>query len=216
MVPGAAIDVRGNSYPNDTAQGTSDASGLVTFTNLTEGTYAVSASGTRLESGLSGRAVRFQCPYHAWIYELDGSLKRAPHTEDVNDFDVADAYLVDRTVVDRVVVGGERTPEARAHLHVRKQHLGVQVVHVLLLEALFWSPRAGDRLVRHDAVVPLVARHAGVNFPVKILEAARAAEDEVRKLYSLMACNLLGLSGSQLEARHALLHRARHADARSR
>ena len=30
--------------------------------------------------------VRIQCPYHAWIYDLDGSLKRAPHTDEIHDF----------------------------------------------------------------------------------------------------------------------------------
>jgi Rieske 2Fe-2S family protein len=28
-----------------------------------------------------------RCPYHSWTYALDGSLLRAPHTEDVADFD---------------------------------------------------------------------------------------------------------------------------------
>jgi glycine betaine catabolism A len=30
---------------------------------------------------------RIQCPYHAWIYDLDGSLRRAPHTDALLDFD---------------------------------------------------------------------------------------------------------------------------------
>ena len=33
-----------------------------------------------------GRVVRFQCPYHAWTYELDGRLRRAPHTDVLVDF----------------------------------------------------------------------------------------------------------------------------------
>ena len=28
-----------------------------------------------------------RCPYHSWTYELDGRLLRAPHTEDVDDFE---------------------------------------------------------------------------------------------------------------------------------
>lgn len=28
-----------------------------------------------------------RCPYHSWTYDLDGSLLKAPHTEDVTDFD---------------------------------------------------------------------------------------------------------------------------------
>ncbi|MGZ3632312.1 MAG: aromatic ring-hydroxylating oxygenase subunit alpha [Candidatus Limnocylindrales bacterium] len=42
--------------------------------------------GTCVVEPESGAAVRFQCPYHAWIYDLDGSLVRAKHMEDVEDF----------------------------------------------------------------------------------------------------------------------------------
>ena len=30
---------------------------------------------------------RLQCPYHAWCYGFDGSLKSAPHTEEIENFD---------------------------------------------------------------------------------------------------------------------------------
>jgi phenylpropionate dioxygenase-like ring-hydroxylating dioxygenase large terminal subunit len=42
--------------------------------------------GTAVEERACGKAVRFQCPYHAWIYDLDGSLVRAKHTDDLDDF----------------------------------------------------------------------------------------------------------------------------------
>ena len=42
--------------------------------------------GTAVEERECGKAVRFQCPYHAWIYDLDGQLIRAKHTEDLGDF----------------------------------------------------------------------------------------------------------------------------------
>jgi glycine betaine catabolism A len=42
--------------------------------------------GTAVEERECGTAVRFQCPYHAWIYDLDGRLARAKHTEDLEDF----------------------------------------------------------------------------------------------------------------------------------
>ncbi len=42
--------------------------------------------GTTIVEEPCGKAVRFQCPYHAWIYDLDGRLIRAKHTEDLDDF----------------------------------------------------------------------------------------------------------------------------------
>jgi Rieske 2Fe-2S family protein len=42
--------------------------------------------GTAVEERECGTAVRFQCPYHAWIYDLDGRLTRAKHMEDIEDF----------------------------------------------------------------------------------------------------------------------------------
>jgi phenylpropionate dioxygenase-like ring-hydroxylating dioxygenase large terminal subunit len=42
--------------------------------------------GTAVVEESSGQAVRFQCPYHAWIYDLDGRLIRAKHTEDLDEF----------------------------------------------------------------------------------------------------------------------------------
>jgi Rieske 2Fe-2S family protein len=42
--------------------------------------------GTAVAEEACGKVVRFQCPYHAWIYDLDGSLVRAKHTEDLEDF----------------------------------------------------------------------------------------------------------------------------------
>ena len=42
--------------------------------------------GTAVVEEPCGKAVRFQCPYHAWIYDLDGSLMRAKHTDDLDDF----------------------------------------------------------------------------------------------------------------------------------
>jgi Rieske 2Fe-2S family protein len=44
--------------------------------------------------GATGRVVRFQCPYHAWVYDLDGSLRRAPHTDELIDFETGDYGLL--------------------------------------------------------------------------------------------------------------------------
>jgi len=40
-----------------------------------------------------GVASRIMCPYHAWVYRLDGQLVRAPHTETLEGFDTADICL---------------------------------------------------------------------------------------------------------------------------
>ncbi len=44
---------------------------------------------------LSGEGVttRIMCPYHAWVYGLDGGLVRAPHTEGLKDFDPSSIRL---------------------------------------------------------------------------------------------------------------------------
>ena len=50
--------------------------------------------GTAVAEDPCGTAVRFQCPYHAWIYDLDGRLIRAKHTEDLEAFSFEDFSLV--------------------------------------------------------------------------------------------------------------------------
>ena len=50
--------------------------------------------GTAVVEEACGTAVRFQCPYHAWIYDLEGKLVRAKHTEDLDDFSLDGFGLV--------------------------------------------------------------------------------------------------------------------------
>ena len=45
--------------------------------------------GSRLLTEKEGTTRRLQCPYHAWSYGFDGTLKNAPHTEGLRDFDPA-------------------------------------------------------------------------------------------------------------------------------
>lgn len=40
-----------------------------------------------------GNTSRIMCPYHAWVYRLDGQLVRAPHTENLPDFQPGDICL---------------------------------------------------------------------------------------------------------------------------
>jgi Rieske 2Fe-2S family protein len=46
----------------------------------------------------TGRVIR--CPYHAWVYGLDGSLRGAPHFGDRSGFDRSDYPLVRANVVE--------------------------------------------------------------------------------------------------------------------
>jgi choline monooxygenase len=40
-----------------------------------------------------GQISRIMCPYHAWVYGLDGQLVRAPHTENLEGFEPRDICL---------------------------------------------------------------------------------------------------------------------------
>lgn len=40
-----------------------------------------------------GKTNKIMCPYHAWTYRLSGELLRAPHTEDLQDFEPRDICL---------------------------------------------------------------------------------------------------------------------------
>ena len=42
----------------------------------------------------AGRLPRFQCSYHAWVYDLEGRLKQPRHTELLEDFDPAEWGLI--------------------------------------------------------------------------------------------------------------------------
>ncbi|MEM6663143.1 MAG: Rieske (2Fe-2S) protein, partial [Pseudomonadota bacterium] len=40
-----------------------------------------------------GRTTRMMCPYHAWVYDLTGQLRRAPETENLEAFSTQDICL---------------------------------------------------------------------------------------------------------------------------
>ncbi|WP_350333939.1 aromatic ring-hydroxylating oxygenase subunit alpha [Coralliovum pocilloporae] len=40
-----------------------------------------------------GNTTRILCPYHAWVYKLDGQLARAPETDHLEDFSTGDICL---------------------------------------------------------------------------------------------------------------------------
>lgn len=45
--------------------------------------------GATLVEEPCGALVRFQCPYHAWVYDLKGNLRPPRHTDRLENFDVA-------------------------------------------------------------------------------------------------------------------------------
>ena len=59
--------------------------------------------GSRVLDQPCGSVVRLQCIYHAWVYDLDGSLVRAKHTDDLTAFDHGDHGL---TPIDVMVADG--------------------------------------------------------------------------------------------------------------
>ena len=51
--------------------------------------------GATLVEEPCGALVRFQCPYHAWVYDLRGRLRQPRHTETLEDFDLTENGLVE-------------------------------------------------------------------------------------------------------------------------
>jgi phenylpropionate dioxygenase-like ring-hydroxylating dioxygenase large terminal subunit len=56
--------------------------------------------GTRLVDG-NGHCKGLRCPFHSWLYGLDGSLIAAPHMESAHDFDKSEYGLVSYQVEER-------------------------------------------------------------------------------------------------------------------
>jgi Rieske 2Fe-2S family protein len=67
-----------------------------------------------------GRVRRLQCPYHAWTYGFDGSLRSAPFTDGLDDFDPACFALheVRLAVVEGLVLLDLSGQAAPPHEHI--------------------------------------------------------------------------------------------------
>ena len=59
-----------------------------------------------LECGASRNQRGIKCPYHAWVYGLEGDLRAAPRFGDVPGFEKADYPLIEARVV-RILGGAE-------------------------------------------------------------------------------------------------------------
>ena len=83
--------------------------------------------GARIVEDAEGRMPRIQCPYHAWSYGFDGSLRSAPHTDEIEGFDPACYGL--KTVRTAVVEGlvlvdlSGSAPPAQEHVGELAPHL---------------------------------------------------------------------------------------------
>jgi phenylpropionate dioxygenase-like ring-hydroxylating dioxygenase large terminal subunit len=82
--PGAYITARAGSIPVAVVRGRDGE--LRAFANVCR------HRGHEVVSG-SGRRETLQCPYHAWTYDLDGSLRAAPRSDLESCFDRADWSL---------------------------------------------------------------------------------------------------------------------------
>jgi phenylpropionate dioxygenase-like ring-hydroxylating dioxygenase large terminal subunit len=73
---------------------------------------------SRIESGRGHKKV-FTCPYHAWTYNLDGRLHRAPNFVGVEDFDAANCSLSQvKTEVHNGLIFVNLDPQAQPLLSV--------------------------------------------------------------------------------------------------
>ena len=88
-----------------------------------------------------GTTTRIMCPYHAWVYRLDGQLARAPQTESLVDFNVKDVCL-DEVQVEEFCgfVFVNLDPKA-APLAVQSGDLETEIRH--------WAPDVDQRTFGH-------------------------------------------------------------------
>ena len=88
-----------------------------------------------------GTATNIRCPYHAWVYRLDGRLARAPHTESLVNFD-KDQICLDSVQVEEFCgfVYVNLDPTA-APLHAQSGALRAEIMR--------WAPDVADLTFGH-------------------------------------------------------------------
>ncbi len=88
-----------------------------------------------------GKTSRIMCPYHAWVYRLDGQLVRAPHAETLHDFSEKDICL-DSVQVEEFCgfIFVNLDPKARPLSEV-SGNLATEVMH--------WAPDIADLTFGH-------------------------------------------------------------------
>jgi glycine betaine catabolism A len=84
--------------------------------------------GARIVEETEGQVrKRLRCPYHAWSYDLDGSLRAAPHMDGVEDFDFACNGLLG---VRSAVIGGLVFIDLSGEAPEIEEHAGDLVDHL--------------------------------------------------------------------------------------
>jgi phenylpropionate dioxygenase-like ring-hydroxylating dioxygenase large terminal subunit len=83
--------------------------------------------GAQLISEPEGSTRRLQCPYHAWSYGFDGSLRNAPHTTELIDFDPACNSL---RQIRTEIVGGLLFCDVSGEAPPLAEHVGSLVEHL--------------------------------------------------------------------------------------
>ena len=88
-----------------------------------------------------GETTRIMCPYHAWVYDLTGQLRRAPETENLVGFD-PEAICLDEVQVEEFCgfIYVNLDPDARPLAEISGD---------LATEILHWAPDIGDLTFGH-------------------------------------------------------------------
>ncbi|MEM7057919.1 MAG: ring-hydroxylating oxygenase subunit alpha [Pseudomonadota bacterium] len=88
-----------------------------------------------------GRTTRIMCPYHAWVYDLTGQLRRAPETENLAGFDTKEICL-DAVQVEEFCgfIYVNLDPDA-APLAVQSGDLAAEILH--------WAPDVSQLTFGH-------------------------------------------------------------------
>lgn len=88
-----------------------------------------------------GETTRIMCPYHAWVYDLTGRLRRAPETENLENFNMDDICL-DQVQVEEfcgfIYVNLDR---AAPSLAAQTGDLAAEIMH--------WAPDVGELTFGH-------------------------------------------------------------------
>ena len=88
-----------------------------------------------------GETTRIMCPYHAWVYDLTGQLRRAPETENLEGFNPGDICLDQVQVEEFCGFVYVNLDPAAAPLAEQSGDLAAEIMH--------WAPDVADLTFGH-------------------------------------------------------------------